>query len=102
MRRAPGIPPPAPGAAPASPTARVDGVGKQVLTVRDVQLFLGKSKRGFYLLRSRSAEGFPAPFLINGRDHWLTTDIIDWIATRRRSCATPGQRTLRASSIPQG
>ena len=44
---------------------------KITLTVTDVQRFLGKSKRAFYLLRRDPMEEFPTPFLIQGRDHWL-------------------------------
>ena len=67
---------------------------KHVLTASEVQRFLGKSKRSFYLLRHRTDESFPAPFVMLGRDHWLTQDVVDWIASRRRSDAVPGRRAL--------
>ena len=64
---------------------------KHVLTASEVQRFLGKSKRSFYLLRHRTDESFPAPFVMLGRDHWLMQDVVDWIASRRRSDAVPGR-----------
>jgi hypothetical protein len=71
--------------------ARAGDVSSKItLTVTDVQRFLGKSKRAFYLLRRNPAEGFPAPFVIRGRDHWLMRDLLDWIERRRRRDAIPG------------
>lgn len=72
---------------------------KTTLTVTDIQRFLGKSKRAFYLLRCDQAEAFPAPFVINGRDHWLMRDLLTWIESRRRRDAVPGRigRTHRHS-----
>jgi predicted DNA-binding transcriptional regulator AlpA len=67
---------------------------KITLTVTDVQRFLGKSKRAFYLLRRDPMEEFPTPFLIQGRDHWLMEDLLDWIEGRRRRDATPGRTAL--------
>jgi predicted DNA-binding transcriptional regulator AlpA len=69
---------------------------KTTLTVTDVQHFLGKSKRAFYLLRCDEAEAFPAPFVIQGRDHWLMRDLLNWIDSRRRPDAVPG-RSRRSS-----
>jgi predicted DNA-binding transcriptional regulator AlpA len=74
---------------------------KITLTVTDVQRFLGKSKRAFYLLRRDPREGFPTPFLIQGRDHWLMRDLLDWIESRRRRDAIPGRTALlRADPSP--
>ena len=67
---------------------------KITLTVTDVQRFLGKSKRAFYLLRRDLMEEFPTPFLIQGRDHWLMKDLLDWIESRRRRDAIPGHTAL--------
>ena len=67
---------------------------KITLTVTDVQRFLGKSKRAFYLLRRDPMEEFPTPFLIRGRDHWLMRDLLDWIESRRRRDAIPGRTAL--------
>jgi predicted DNA-binding transcriptional regulator AlpA len=67
---------------------------KITLTVTDVQRFLGKSKRAFYLLRRDPGEKFPTPFLIQGRDHWLMRDLLDWIEGRRRRDAIPGRTAL--------
>ena len=64
------------------------------LTVTDVQRFLGKSKRTFYLLRRDPVEEFPPPFVIQGRDHWLMKDVLEWIETRRRPDAVPGRTTV--------
>ncbi len=76
------------------PSAGSDPSSKITLTVIDVQRFLGKSKRAFYLLRRDAAEGFPAPFLIQGRDHWLMRDLLEWIESRRRRDAVPGRTAL--------
>jgi predicted DNA-binding transcriptional regulator AlpA len=65
--------------------------------VTDVQQFLGKSKRAFYLLRRDPREEFPAPFLIQGRDHWLTRDLLEWIESRRRRDAIPGRTALSSA-----
>ncbi len=67
---------------------------KITLTVTDVQRFLGKSKRAFYLLRRDPMEQFPTPFLIQGRDHWLMRDLLGWIESRRRRDAVPGRTGL--------
>ncbi len=67
---------------------------KITVTVADVQRFLGKSKRAFYLLRRNATEEFPAPFLIQGRDHWLMRDLLEWIESRRRRDAVPGRTAL--------
>ena len=67
---------------------------KITLTVTDAQRFLGRSKRAFYLLRRDPTEGFPAPFLIQGRDHWLMRDLLEWIESRRRRDAIPGRTAL--------
>lgn len=70
---------------------KTDPSSKTTLTVTDVQRFLGKSKRAFYLLRGDTSEEFPAPFVIQGRDHWLMRDLLDWIEKRRRRDAVPGR-----------
>jgi predicted DNA-binding transcriptional regulator AlpA len=78
---------------------------KITLTVTDVQRFLGKSKRAFYLLRYDVAEEFPAPFLVQGRDHWLMRDLLEWIESRRRRDAVPGRTALSSadrSEVPDG
>ena len=67
---------------------------KHVLTVTDVQRFLGKSKRALYQLRQDAQEAFPPPFLIQGRDHWLKSDVLSWIESRRRKDAVPGRTAL--------
>ena len=81
------------------PQARVkaDPASKTTLTVGDVQRFLGKSKRAFYLLRCDTTQGFPAPFVIQGRDHWLMRDLLAWIEARRRTDAIPGRSALRSA-----
>jgi predicted DNA-binding transcriptional regulator AlpA len=71
-----------------------DPSSKITLTVTDAQRFLGRSKRAFYLLRRASAKEFPAPFLIQGRDHWLMRDLLEWIESRRRRDAIPGRTAL--------
>jgi predicted DNA-binding transcriptional regulator AlpA len=71
-----------------------DPASKITLTVTDVQRFLGKSKRAFYLLRRDSGEEFPAPFLIQGRDHWLMRDLLEWVESRRSRDAIPGRTAL--------
>jgi hypothetical protein len=76
---------------PRPSTVRADPASKTTLTVGDVQRFLGKSKRAFYLLRCDATQGFPAPFVIQGRDHWLMRDLLAWIEARRRSDAIPGR-----------
>ena len=82
-------------------TARTaDPAQKNVLTVSDVQRFLGKSKRAFYQLRRDVEEGFPAPFVIQGRDHWLKSDVFDWIQSRRRRDSVPGRTVLAAGNTP--
>jgi predicted DNA-binding transcriptional regulator AlpA len=73
---------------------KTDPSSKTTLTVTDVQRFLGKSKRAFYLLRRDPSEEFPAPFVIQHRDHWLMRDLLEWIERRRRRDAVPG-RTAR-------
>jgi hypothetical protein len=78
-------------------TLKADPASKTTPTVGDVQRFLGKSKRAFYLLRCDTTEGFPAPFVIQGRDHWLMRDLLDWIEARRRRDAIPG-RVARPSA----
>lgn len=76
-------------------TAELIAQGKaRVLSVRGVEEFLGKSKRAFYLLRQDKAERFPAPFVIQGRDYWITTDLAEWIESRRRKDAVPGRSAL--------
>ena len=60
----------------------------------DVQRFLGKSRRAFYLLRRDPSEEFPTPFLIQGRDRWLMRDLLDRIERRRRRDAIPGRTAL--------
>ena len=77
-----------------------DPSSKFTLTVTDVQRFLGKSKRAFYLLRCDSREKFPAPFLIQGRDHWLMRDLVEWIESRRRRDAIPGRTALSSADRP--
>ena len=67
---------------------------KITLSVTDIQLFLGKSKRAFYLLRRDPKAQFPAPFVVQGRDHWLMRDLLDWIESRRRRDAIPGRTAL--------
>jgi hypothetical protein len=67
---------------------------KITLSVTDIQLFLGKSKRPSYLLRRDPKEQFPAPFVVQGRDHWLMRDLLDWIESRRRRDAIPGRTAL--------
>ena len=62
--------------------------------VTDAQRFLGRSKRAFYLLRRDPTEEFPAPFLIQGRDHSLMRDLLEWIESRRRRDAIPGRTAL--------
>jgi predicted DNA-binding transcriptional regulator AlpA len=74
---------------------------KITLTVTDVQRFLGKSKRAFYLLRRDSRQEFPAPFLIQGRDHWLMRDLLEWIESRRRRDAVPGRAALCRTNAPR-
>jgi len=76
---------------PRQPTTKPDPASKTTLTVGDVQRFLGKSKRAFYLLRCDTTEGFPPPFVIQGRDHWLMRDLLAWIEARRRIDAVPGR-----------
>ena len=76
-----------------APRTRVDPASKTTLTVGDVQRFLGKSKRSFYLLRRDPHEEFPPPFVIQGRDHWLMRDLLEWIEKRRRRDAVPGRTT---------
>jgi predicted DNA-binding transcriptional regulator AlpA len=76
---------------PRDARAHSSPASKTTLTVTDVQRFLGKSKRAFYVLRCDPAEEFPAPFVINGRDHWLMRDLLDWIQSRRRRDAVPGR-----------
>jgi hypothetical protein len=73
---------------------RPDPSTKITLSVTDIQLFLGKSKRAFYLLRRDPKERFPAPFVVQGRDHWLMRDLLDWIESRRRRDAIPGRTAL--------
>jgi predicted DNA-binding transcriptional regulator AlpA len=74
-----------------------DPSSKITLTVTDAQRFLGRSKRAFYLLRRDPTEGFPAPFLIQGRDHWLMRDLLEWIESRRRRDAIPGRTALSST-----
>ncbi len=74
--------------------ARNDLSAKITLTVTDVQRFLGKSKRAFYLLRRDPRHEFPTPFVIQGRDHWLMRDLLEWIESRRRPDAVPGRTGL--------
>jgi len=76
---------------PRAAQAKTDPTSKTTLTVGDVQRFLGKSKRAFYLLRCDATEEFPAPFVIQGRDHWLMQDLLQWIERRRRRDAVPGR-----------
>jgi predicted DNA-binding transcriptional regulator AlpA len=78
-------------------SAGSDPSSKITLTVTDVQRFLGKSKRAFYLLRRDATEKFPAPFLIQGRDHWLMRDLLEWIESRRRRDAVPGRTALSSA-----
>lgn len=52
---------------------------------------------GVYLLRSDPREEFPAPFLIQGRDHWLMGDLLEWIESRRRRDAVPGRNALSSA-----
>ena len=68
---------------------RLNPSHKHVLNAADVQRFLGRSKRAFYMLRCDRAEAFPAPFVIQGRDHWLMRDIDEWIESRRRMDSVP-------------
>jgi hypothetical protein len=68
-----------------------DPSAKITLTVTDVQRFLGKSKRAFYLLRRDPGHDFPTPFVIQGRDHWLMRDLLEWIERRRRRDAVPSR-----------
>ena len=75
-------------------TVGSDPSSKITLTVTDAQRLLGRSKRAFYLLRRDPREEFPAPFLIQGRDHWLMRDLLEWIESRRRRDATPGRTAL--------
>jgi predicted DNA-binding transcriptional regulator AlpA len=77
-----------------------DPSSKITLTVTDVQRFLGKSKRAFYLLRRDWTEEFPAPFLMQGRDHWLMRDLLEWIESRRRRDAIPGRTVLSSTARP--
>lgn len=70
----------------------------RVLSVRDVETFLGKSKRSFSDLREDEAEGFPAPFVMRGRDYWLSTDIAEWIESRRRKDSVPGRSALASEA----
>jgi hypothetical protein len=77
-----------------SERVRPDPSTKITLSVTDIQLFLGKSKRAFYLLRRDPKERFPAPFVVQGRDHWLMRDLLDWIESRRRRDAIPGRTAL--------
>jgi predicted DNA-binding transcriptional regulator AlpA len=71
--------------------SKADPSSKTTLTVTDVQRFLGKSKRAFYLLRRDASQEFPAPFVIQRRDHWLMRDLLEWIEKRRRRDAVPGR-----------
>lgn len=73
---------------------RPDPSAKITLSVTDIQLFLGKSKRAFYLLRRDPKAQFPAPFVVQGRDHWLMRDLLDWIESRRRRDAIPGRTAV--------
>ena len=82
---------------PRQPTTKADPASKTTLTVGDVQRFLGKSKRAFYLLRCDPTQGFPAPFVIQGRDHWLMRDLLGWIEARRRNDAIPGRAARRSA-----
>jgi hypothetical protein len=82
---------------PRQATVKADPASKTTLTVGDVQRFLGKSKRAFYLLRCDATQGFPAPFVIQGRDHWLMRDLLAWIEARRRHDAIPGRVALRSA-----
>jgi hypothetical protein len=82
---------------PRQATVKVDPASKTTLTVGDVQRFLGKSKRAFYLLRCDTTQDFPAPFVIQGRDHWLMRDLLAWIEARRRNDAVPGRAALRSA-----
>lgn len=70
---------------------------KITLTVTDARRLLGKSKRAFYLLRRDPTEEFPAPFLIQGRDHWLIRDSLEWLESRRRRDAIPGRTALSST-----
>ncbi len=67
---------------------------QRVFNAAEVQRALGYSKRGFYLLRRSPADAFPKPFVMGGRDAWLDSDIFDWIDSRRRVTATPGERRM--------
>lgn len=77
-----------------SERVRPDPSTKVTLSVTDIQRFLGKSKRAFYLLRRDPKAQFPAPFVVQGRDHWLMRDLLDWIESRRRRDAIPGRTAL--------
>lgn len=80
-----------------TPNRVVDPATKHILTVVDVQNFLGKSKRSFYKLRN-DAEGVPCALRHQGRDHWTMSDISDWIASKRRKDSVPGRRALAAAA----
>jgi hypothetical protein len=54
-------------------------------------------KSAFYPLRCDTTQGFRAPFVIQGRDHWLMRDLLAWIEARRRNDAVPGRAALRSA-----
>jgi predicted DNA-binding transcriptional regulator AlpA len=70
---------------------RTDPAAKYVLTVTEVQIYLGLSKRAFFLLRCNRAQAFPAPFVVNGRDRWWRREIYEWAESRKRPNAVPTQ-----------
>ncbi len=78
-------------------SAGSDPSSKITLTVTDVQRFLGKCKRAFYLLRCAATEAFAAPFLSQGRDHWLMRDLLEWNERRRRCDRVPGRTALSSA-----
>jgi hypothetical protein len=82
---------------PRQATVKADPASKTTLTVGDVQRFLGKSERAFYVLHCDTTQGFPARFVIQGRDHWLMRDLLAWIEARRRNDAIPGRAARRSA-----
>lgn len=71
--------------------SRIDPADKHVLTVTEVQVYLGLSKRSFFLLRRNRAQAFPAPFVVNGRDRWWRREIDEWAESKKRRDAVPTQ-----------
>jgi predicted DNA-binding transcriptional regulator AlpA len=87
---------------PATKRVRSSPAEKFVLTAAEAQLYLGLSKRSFYLLRSTLEQQFPAPFLMNGRDRWWRREIDEWAMSRKRRDAIPGRPRLAEAPAPEG